>query len=1102
MYQDNADPGAVTAAYEAYYASNDFVKNKHTQYYKRWMRELDRTVSTRNQDEYLQRSAEVKTNRGPNSAWQCIGPWDFDKEAASRSYAPGSAHVYTVEKSVSNGNVMYAGTATTGLFRSDDKGQNWYAITDDLLLTSIRAIEIDFTDEDVIYFGGASALWKSTDGGTTWTIIGDATFNAVAHEINEIVSDPTSNTTLFLGSDQGLYRSTNGGANWTQIWSGICQEIEFHPTNPSIVYAVKQFGNKTEFHKSTDGGLTFTPKPNGWPNPPAGDEQKRTEIAITPADPNKVVALATGEANGGSGLYGIYISTDEGESWTFQCCGPQPAGVPDAATNPNLMAWQDDGSDDGGQYYYDLALDVSPTDANRIHVAGVNQWISTDGGITFTCPTKWSEPDEPGYVHADIHDIRYYGNELWYACDGGVFYSENQGDSIVRMQYGIHGTDFWGFGVGFSNGDVMLGGTYHNGTLLKDGNVYNNDWLCTVGGDNVRGFVNFADDRKVYHDNGGSILPGDRNQPLAGFAVSQNPNATYITGASSELQWDPRSPNMVYSGVGTVLHRSFNGGGSFEQVYDFGEDVTSIEVAWSNPDVMYVATYPGWWDTKKIYRTDDAGATWTEITPSPGTLGGDEWVPFDLAVSSDDENTLWVARTSQYGNTNLDGKQVFMTTNGGSSWMNISSNVLDGENPTNIVHQRGSNGGIYIGTRRAVYYYDNTLGDWQLFNNSLPVSTHSTKLVPFYGGQKLRNGTNRSVWEVDFYGNSGPSAQIAADVFKVSCLNDTVHFYDHSAADHGTASWSWTFIGGTPATSTAQNPTVVYPNAGFYDVTLTVTDQYGTSTQTYTQFIEHQQITENAPVAEDFESGDFIPVSWAVQNPDQSYTWEERNIAAGPDCTPTTVAFMNHFNYNNPTSEDYLITHYIDLSSVGEPLLIFDYAYARWGDGYEDGFRVEISTDCGSNWDVLWDAFGDSLETITPQTDEWEPACEDWVQKTFDLAAYNNESVMFRFVGVNGWGNNFYLDDINVADALSVEDDIADAGIHMYPNPNDGTFFLQSELDDLTVEIYNSNGQLMYSEANIMRGRKQLSTDLAAGVYVVKATAGESTSVKRLVITK
>ena len=152
-----------------------------------------------------------------------------------------------------------------------------------------------------------------------------------------------------------------------QIMDGNFFKIEFFPSSDDTIYFVKQAGDSTLFYRSDDGGTTLTNFTNGWPNPLNGDSQKRTEIAVSAAEPNKIVALATGEANGGSGLYGIYISYDKGENWSFECCGPQPGGVPDSV-NINMMGWQPDGSDDGGQYYYDLALAINPTDANIIHV--------------------------------------------------------------------------------------------------------------------------------------------------------------------------------------------------------------------------------------------------------------------------------------------------------------------------------------------------------------------------------------------------------------------------------------------------------------------------------------------------------------------------------------------------------------------------------------------------------------------------------------------------------------------------------------------------------------------------------------------------------------
>ena len=88
--------------------------------------------------------------------------------------------------------------------------------------------------------------------------------------------------------------------------------------------------------------------------------------------------------------------------------------------------------------------------------------------------------------------------------------------------YGIEGTDFWGFGAGFKDGDVMLGGTYHNGTLLKDNNTYLTDWICTDGGDNVRGFVNFGNPRIAYSDYGERFFQETEILQLQIFLLTKN----------------------------------------------------------------------------------------------------------------------------------------------------------------------------------------------------------------------------------------------------------------------------------------------------------------------------------------------------------------------------------------------------------------------------------------------------------------------------------------------------------------------------------------------------------------------------------------------------
>jgi PKD repeat protein len=839
MYKENADPGLVIQLYESYYQSHPFVKNFHTQYYKRWLRNIGREQKrTPSEDrDYLNLVNRQSSNRN-NASWECIGPYDWDHHAAGRSYAPGSAHVYTVEQSVSNPDVLYAGTATTGLWKSTNRGMSWFPLTNGLLRNEVYAIEIDYTNPDIIYASLFNSIYKSINGGVNFQPTGNAAFQALNLNIRDIRMSPVNNQVVFACTNNGLYRTTDAGNSWTQIVSGDFQEVEIHPSNANVIYAVRVSGNLTQFYKSENGGASFTQTGTGWPVPPADGEQKRTELAVSPASPNHVYALCTGKANGGEGLYGVYVSTNQGASWTFRCCGPQPAGPP-SLSNPNLMGWNDDGTDNGGQYYYDLAFAVSPVTADSIFVGGVNMWVSGNGGSSFVCPAKWSHPHKANYVHADIHDIHYYAhtNEIWVACDGGIFYSNNNGASFERRTVGIQGTDFWGFGQGWWYGDVMLGGAYHNGTMLKEDNVYINDWLCTDGGDGTLGFVNPGIDRQVYSWFDIKTLKSNRNITPETRDFYYKPNNTYITGRSNDLLFDPRYYTHWLTGSGTRLFKTRDNGYTFELIYDFGEDIAAMDQCWTHPDVLYVCTFPDWWGVKKIFRSTNGGKTWTNITPSSAQLNGNTWIPYDIAVDHQDPMKVWIVRTSMY-DSNINGYSVYYSANGGNTWQNISGTGLNGHSPTGMFLQKGSNGGVYVGTRRAVFYRDNALNDWVLYNQGQPVSTHSTRLEGYYRKNKIRNASNRSVWESPFYQPSTPIAQASAQTDVISCVKDTAYFVDHSIVSDQNVSWSWSFPGGTPSSSSERTQKVVYNQPGVYDVTLTVSDANGSDTRVFAGFIK------------------------------------------------------------------------------------------------------------------------------------------------------------------------------------------------------------------------------------------------------------------------
>ena len=860
MYSANTETEILKtiSLYEQFYETNPFQKTAHTQYYKRWIRRLGRNMDHladdhnlshfQNRIDYLkqfERSDELKSNA---ANWLPIGPFDFDIDAEVRSYAPGAAHMYTIEQSLSNPDVLYAGSATAGLWKTSDHGLNWSLVTSDIISNQVKALEINPQDSESVFMGTEGGLYQTANGGVSWNQI---PIDGQSHLIHDIIQLQTNSNILLVASDKGLYRSDNSGSSWNQIiacpaTNQEIQELEIHPNNENIIYLVKRNDYKTQFYKSSDAGLNFALKTNGWPNPDSESNahQRRTEIAVSPAKPDYVYALAAGQANGGSGLFGFYVSNNAGESWSFKCCGSGPGGSA-SSSNRNILGYSSSGTSTGGQFYYDLALDVSHTSPVTVLAGGINIWRSSDDGQSWSNNAGWTIFDqEDRYVHADIHDIRYYGNDLWVASDGGIFYSSNNANDFNKRMYGIQGTDFRGFGVGHQDGSVMVGGTFHNSTLLMNGNVYLTGWVSTViggtGGDNTRGFVNPGIADNVYIDKSGARgrvqLPSDRSLPLMVFDFDKQPNASYTTGNSCNLAFHPNFYKSIFSGVGDQLWQTNDNGLSWNLIHDFnGGKIVNIEISDSNPDLILVVQLFGIGGSPtKLWKSTDGGQSWQNVVPSFPSY---DHYPLNVQIQSDNSQNIWLARLAPFSNSNLlDGNKVYYSSNGGQSWSNITTSDLNGERITNIVHQKGTTG-VYLGTRRTVYYKNTNMSSWEMYNQNLPASTYSTRLVPYYFGSKLINGTNRGAFETPFYEPSNPIAIPSVDKDIANCIRDTFYFADLSSVSSNNVSWLWSFTNATPSSSTLRNPKVVFNQAGTHNVTLTVSDAHGSSTITKTNMI-------------------------------------------------------------------------------------------------------------------------------------------------------------------------------------------------------------------------------------------------------------------------
>ena len=249
------------------------------------------------------------------------------------------------------------------------------------------------------------------------------------------------------------------------------------------------------------------------------------------------------------------------------------------------------------------------------------------------------------------------------------------------------------------------------------------------------------------------------------------------------------------------------------------------------------------------------------------------------------------------------------------------------------------------------------------------------------------------------------------------CTGQSVTFTNQSTGTNLT--YSWQFQGGTPSTSTAQNPTVTYNTAGSYNVTLTVTGTGGNDAEVKSAYITVSGAAA-LPLAEGFEGTTFAPTGWSINNTDADLTWVRTTSASGFG-TSSASAYVNNYNYNSPGQWDWLITPSYSFSGVSNGRIKWDYAYAPYTQsGYEDSLDVMYSTNCGATWTSLWKKGGSGLGTATASANNFVPTASQWKKDSVSLASLNGQAnVRFAFRNANKYGNNIFLDNVNVYNAAA-----------------------------------------------------------------------------------
>lgn len=608
-------------------------------------------------------------------------------------------------------------------------GSPWYNVGPRNINGRVKCLAVHPTNPDIVYAGAASGgVWKTVNGGQSWVSLWD-TQGSLA--VGALAIAPSAPNTIYAGTGEGVisgtygsyhnfpgvgvYVSTDAGVTWTlrnTLTNRRITQILISSSNPLIVYVAGQSG----FEKSIDGGVTWTMLQTG----------QISDAVIDPANDNILYIAISGDR--------IYKNTTAGTgAWTPQTTGPVGGAwvklsIGVSGTNgSNFLAAKSEGTVyttiDGGTNWTMLAgshgsgwtgwcdmISVAPDDQNILIAGGVGLDRTTNGGTTW--------PGVTGDLHADNHMVvfaRSNPNIAYNCSDGGVYKSINKGSSWVKASHGMVITQFYDIGSWSVISTVLGGGTQDNGTNMTTGGLtYKN----IAGADGGYFVIDPGNPRIMY-------MEFQSNHVLK--TIDGGVTDTAVTaGLFGSTPWvgvitiDPNNNNKLFTGRNNVfktLDACATAWVSCSQV--LASTVSTIAVASSNSNRVYAGTGELYFrlGQGRIYRTDDGAATsvWADKTTA---VLPDSRPVMDIMVDPVNADRVLVC----YGSTNTSGTaalSVFISTNGGDAWTDISAGLPNvGANA--IAFDPNNANTIYVGTDVGVFRTINLGASWTVFDNGIP----------------------------------------------------------------------------------------------------------------------------------------------------------------------------------------------------------------------------------------------------------------------------------------------------------------------------------------------------------------------------------------------
>lgn len=539
-----------------------------------------------------------------------------------------------------NGDVLYAGAADGGVWKTIDQGQSWRPLTDDQDSLSIGALAIDPNAPDTIYAGTGEPLYfqtlspyawdypgigvlKSTDGGETWN-----TFGSIQNQfIYRIAVDPNNSSNILCAGfavdalanpgagPGGLCRWNAATSQWDVVKLGVFTDVLFDPGNSGIAYAGKYDDG---VWKSTDSGVTWSQRSTGLPL--AGS--KRISITISRQQP--AVLHARVESTG----------------FVFKTVtGAEPVGGLAAwAVLPDPVADLGPDVDSGGhripinQRYWCsfVAADPMDTTAEVVYAGGIDlvrRGRDALAQLGWTRVSRAYDPPDAGWVtHSDLHDMAFVpgdSSRFYVATDGGVFLGQFSG-AVPPVQWrkvstGLAVTQFYDLSTSTLTPSMFGGGCQDNGTVIT---TSGQSWRHIYGGDGSYLAFHSIDPWTIWAVRfaGGAIVQRSKDGG-ASFHDAQGTGPNRITGGGSApvvlLAMDPSNPATLFAGTDRIW-RTVNGDAVPATSVTWSPRTAAIapitEITVASSSVIYFGTIDG-----RLYFSRDGGTAFSEITPPVAT---------------------------------------------------------------------------------------------------------------------------------------------------------------------------------------------------------------------------------------------------------------------------------------------------------------------------------------------------------------------------------------------------------------------------------------------------------------------------------------------------